>query len=462
MAVREYIGARYVPIFADPIQWDPTNVYEPLTVVTDQGASYVSRQSVPTGIQLNNTDYWLLWADYNAQLQHYIDEVNAFDGRIDALEAKFPVDTADIAADAITAAKIDDGAVETAALADGSVTNAKLASDAVTTSKIADDTISFAKLVPTLQTRINTLESDPRYMVIIGDSFSYSAGGYTETPYWWEYVERRCGITAKNYAQGGCGYTVGSKTFIAQANEAVADTSYDHARVKYCVVLGGVNDHGAYNSTLVNAVVQALINEFTNAKILIAFNTGRARDDSNTARQSVFKWLAESGTPHCSIACVENIDGAIQSNDSVHPTTDGSAIIADYISANLGIGTFDYIENAWNIPINSNNVLFSVLNRQIKVVGDELKVALRIKQTGDASYQTCKLTFPTIIGTEYNGAWYRAIMSKVTSLNGHANVVADGSYLVAQESNALVVTLNPADVNASDTQFNIAFNVKLY
>ena len=462
MSVREYIGARYVPVFADPIQWDPTSIYEPLTVVTDQGASYVSRRYVPEGIQLNNGEYWVLWADFNAQLQHYIDEVEAFDGRIDAVEAKFPVDTNDIADDAITAAKIDDGAVETATLASASVTNEKLATDAVTTSKIADNTIPFTKLVPTLQTRINTLESDPRYMVIIGDSFSYSAGGYTETPYWWEYVQRRCGITAKNYAQGGCGYTVGTKTFITQANEAVADTSYDHKRVKYCVVLGGVNDHGAYNSTLVNAVVQALINEFTNAKILVAFNTGRARDDSNTARQSVFEWLAKSGTPHCSIACVENIDGAIQSSDSIHPTTSGSALIADYISANLGIGTFDYIGNAWNIPINSGNALFSVLNRQIKIVGDELHVALRIKQTGDPSYQTCKLTFPTIIGTEYNGAWYRKVMSKFTSVNGHANVLSDGSFLVAQDNNALAVTLNPSDVNATEAQFNIDFNVKLY
>lgn len=91
MAVREYIGARYIPVFADPIQWDPTNVYEPLTVVTNEGASYVSRRMVPEGIQLNNTDYWVLWADFNAQLQHYIDEVNTFDGRIDNVEDALPV-----------------------------------------------------------------------------------------------------------------------------------------------------------------------------------------------------------------------------------------------------------------------------------------------------------------------------------------------------------------------------------
>lgn len=75
MTVREYIGARYVPIFADPIEWDNASSYEPLTVVTHEGGSYVSKRSVPIGIDIENTDYWLLWADYNAQLEQYRQEV---------------------------------------------------------------------------------------------------------------------------------------------------------------------------------------------------------------------------------------------------------------------------------------------------------------------------------------------------------------------------------------------------
>lgn len=91
MAVRQYIGARYVPLFSDPIEWSASTSYEPLTVVTYQGGSYVSRQYVPAGIPLNNTNYWLLWADYNAQLEAYRQEVLQFDGRItdnaDAIES---------------------------------------------------------------------------------------------------------------------------------------------------------------------------------------------------------------------------------------------------------------------------------------------------------------------------------------------------------------------------------------
>lgn len=108
MSVREYIGARYIPLFSDPIEWDNTRSYEPLTVVKYQGASYVSRQSVPEGIELTNNNYWLLWADYNAQLEQYRQEVLAFDGRIDSLEEALPIsdfdstNTVDARFDAVT------------------------------------------------------------------------------------------------------------------------------------------------------------------------------------------------------------------------------------------------------------------------------------------------------------------------------------------------------------------------
>ena len=68
MAVTQYIGARYVPMFADPIDWDSTKEYEPLTIVTYQGASYTSRQSVPAGVSITDQNYWVLTGNYNAQV----------------------------------------------------------------------------------------------------------------------------------------------------------------------------------------------------------------------------------------------------------------------------------------------------------------------------------------------------------------------------------------------------------
>ena len=103
MAVTQYIGARYVPLFADPIDWDNTKHYEPLTIVYHQGNSFTSKQFVPTGIDITNTDYWALTGNYNAQVEQYRREVQAFDGRITA--------NARAIADEVTARMSEDTAI---------------------------------------------------------------------------------------------------------------------------------------------------------------------------------------------------------------------------------------------------------------------------------------------------------------------------------------------------------------
>ena len=67
-----YIGARYVPIFADPVEWDDKREYEPLTIVTHNGDCYTSKCYVPKGAQLppypeGQTKYWVKTSDYNGQ-----------------------------------------------------------------------------------------------------------------------------------------------------------------------------------------------------------------------------------------------------------------------------------------------------------------------------------------------------------------------------------------------------------
>ena len=67
-----YIGARYVPIFADPVEWDDKREYEPLTIVIHNGDCYTSKCYVPKGAQLppypeGQTKYWVKTSDYNGQ-----------------------------------------------------------------------------------------------------------------------------------------------------------------------------------------------------------------------------------------------------------------------------------------------------------------------------------------------------------------------------------------------------------
>lgn len=68
---RQYIGARYVPKFADPIAWDKANSYEALTIVTYLNNSYTSKKPVPANTEITDTEYWAVTGNYNAQVEDY-------------------------------------------------------------------------------------------------------------------------------------------------------------------------------------------------------------------------------------------------------------------------------------------------------------------------------------------------------------------------------------------------------
>ena len=74
MAVTQYIGARYVPLLAEPVEWNSTREYEPLTIVLNEGNSFTSRQFVPVGIDIDNEVYWAATGNYNAQVELYRQE----------------------------------------------------------------------------------------------------------------------------------------------------------------------------------------------------------------------------------------------------------------------------------------------------------------------------------------------------------------------------------------------------
>jgi hypothetical protein len=85
MAV-EYIGDRYVPKFADPAEWDNTKAYEALTIVTNQGNSYTSKQAVPAGIDINSAAYWAETGNYNAQIEQYRNDVQRYADSVSSLK----------------------------------------------------------------------------------------------------------------------------------------------------------------------------------------------------------------------------------------------------------------------------------------------------------------------------------------------------------------------------------------
>lgn len=196
MAVTQYIGMRYVPLFADPMQWDSTKTYEPLTVVYNEGNSYTSRQYVPAGIQIDDDAYWALTGNYNAQIEQYRAEVAQYDGRIKVVEgdtAQLKTDTAQLKTD-VSKLKTDTAQLDTD-LTETKDDVAKNVSD-IANINSALAAITPLDAVPTVNSKKGitsdgvykalqaTVESTRKCIVVIGDSWVMTDPNDTTKPYY--------------------------------------------------------------------------------------------------------------------------------------------------------------------------------------------------------------------------------------------------------------------------------------
>ncbi len=54
----KYVGMRYVPKFAEPMEWDSGRMYEPLTIVGHDGDTYVSKRYIAAGVDIGDEGCW--------------------------------------------------------------------------------------------------------------------------------------------------------------------------------------------------------------------------------------------------------------------------------------------------------------------------------------------------------------------------------------------------------------------
>lgn len=90
----QYIGMRYVPLIYGA--WNESATFEPLTVVTYEGNSYISKTFVPANTLPTDTDYWVLAANYNAQVELYRQEVSQLSGQVTGFATDLDAAEADI------------------------------------------------------------------------------------------------------------------------------------------------------------------------------------------------------------------------------------------------------------------------------------------------------------------------------------------------------------------------------
>lgn len=267
MAVSQYIGARYVPLFADPMQWDSTRTYEPLTIVYNGGNSYTSRQYVPAGIQIDDDAYWALTGNYNAQIEQYRAEVARYDGRIKVVEG----DTSQLKTD-VSQLKTDTEQLDTKL----TETKADVAKNVSDIASINDTLAAITPLdaVPTMNSTKGvtsdgvykalqaTVESTRKCIVVIGDSWVMTDPNDTTKPYYSHWL-----TLFKNRYPDNVFFTryadTTPTTIIRTKHEIdilAADDSFKNADVTDVLMIAGLNGGTSADATSVAAYAREKFN----------------------------------------------------------------------------------------------------------------------------------------------------------------------------------------------------------
>lgn len=322
--VRQYVGARYVPVFASPLEWSDQTGYEPLTIVTYHGNSYTSMQSVPVGIDIANTEYWAQTGNYNAQIEAYRQEVLAFDGRITANANAISAETQ--ARESEVAEVMSDIAAETKA-------------------RIAGDQ-ELAQRMDTFESQTPVQGENGRSAVFIGDSFMAPTTSYPQKLAY--FTAQLMGWTMYNYAYGGSGWVDeagASMNFYHQIQKAAQQISIPVDTVDYIVIGGGFNDWNdptplTYEQ-LYSAAIQTIKEaraQFPNAQIIaipMMFRNYGVDTHMHDLYSAIVAGIAASGVAVKVIKDAYMWQLGFKNVDGVHPTVDLYKIMAQYVASKV-------------------------------------------------------------------------------------------------------------------------------
>ena len=326
MGVTQYTGARYVPLFAEPAEWNSTRTYEPLTIVIHEGNSYTSRQYVPKGIDIANEKFWALTGNYNAQVEQYRKDVLAFDDRITTNKDNINAE----------------------------VTN-RTNADKTLQDNINAEIARAKSAEESLRDTVTVLNSDNK-LIIFGDSWTHLNSGdsikYPGRVKWLnDIIDWYGNDVVKSYGVGG--YTI--PQFSEEIERAKNDVTPD--TVKYVGIVGGVNG-GTVNDA--NEFVLKVHNTFRNAKIVWFWNCWPIINVNGLWQYQASKITSETITA-CPVVNVVNYMGAVTgwfANESDYPeahqhlSVKGSAVFEKLFIAGMFGGD---LREACNINYNEFN-----------------------------------------------------------------------------------------------------------
>ena len=467
MSVTQYIGARYVPRFSEPLAWDINKEYEPLTIVYYAGNSYTSKQAVPKNIQLDNEDYWALTGNYNAQIEQYRKETaNASTTANQALylartnEQDIATNDAELAGTAdsglktmITDNKSDadskfagtaDSGLKTMITDNKSDVDAKIAEKApishasveetyglgsdnmyghvkLTDSIVATEGADSGKAVTGKAVAAAITSNINRYrnILCIGDSYleGFSPDGNV-TP-WGTILRNLYGCNGHNTALGGTGFVnkVNGKNFTNLINDAAISTSYD-TNFDCIIIGGGINDRGSEAANIaagVKAALDAVYQHWPNAAVYVfGFLWGckgygaSTETKSKTAQDVVNSYPGKNNLFYCSGCWTWNIGHTERiASDKIHPNQSGQNTIANCMLQFINGG--DPTVYSEQLTVSSGNIIVTRNYDTLDIIfGSASGAPNAVVGTFNENYPV-EFAVPTGLGTlnsEYTSAFY--------------------------------------------------------
>lgn len=441
--VTQYIGARYVPLFADPIDWSDTRVYEPLTIVYHKGNSYTSRQSVPTGIDIENKAFWALTGNYNAQIEQYRTEVASYRKEVEAYDVRITANTEAIAAntkkiDAETSRATEaeatkaptDHASEDATYGLGTSSmygHVKLATQ--NTPASSDATAGIAATPASVKSAIDSALGNSvkpkNTIIVLGDSFTSTR----DRAYAWPSQITRYNVV--NLAKDGAAFTTPTNNIQDQANMV---KSQDLSTVKAVIVYAGYNDLQIKATfSALDTAIKKVYNTISTAVdkkginiIMALFNNsyvGRMTNEFKGTARTTFAALSTRLENVPWVNAFNWLYGMKSSDfvDGVHPNEKSSKLIANYIT-DLVEGTYDpeHVNIEYNIESGAGETAQTSYIRF--KAGHDTPEFVGARYIGSAS----KGQSVNDIGTELVGKDFSNIYSDILMLNcysGNGNFI---------------------------------------
>lgn len=314
MAIRQYIGARYVPKFMGT--YDATQIYEALCIVDNgSGTSYISKIPTPAGTPLTDNVHWAIYGSSSGAITSLQQQIND--------------------------------------MQDGSIPG------------------SLQYQIDENATKIQSLINDARRVVIITDSYGTGRGGATPFTDYFQNIMGLANTDYFAYAEGSLGFNQtgdGGHTALTLLQSHSADIT-DHDSITDVVFVLGGNDWGHITGLddAIHNCFDYVKTAYQNAKIWLAYSYNQA---AKTAVQ--IDQYHESLEIYASRAMLDNAlwvdnyyyimhNNDLFISDGVHPNSDGGSALGRNLANFMMKGSCDYKTRKKCVYTSVNGTLSSTL-----------------------------------------------------------------------------------------------------